>query len=373
MRKGSLSELNDEILGGGPLVTLIVPVYNTAEGPLRRCLRSLLAQDYRNIELVVVDDGSDDETVFVLNDVAKFDSRIRIIQGGHKGVSSARNLGIESSKGDWIAFCDSDDEALPNFISDALKIALSAGVDLVCGSIDWLFQGDELNPSGFGQDFCVIDKPVEVNAAAEQMLGSAKLVDFPGPNYRGRTPHAKLFNKERLGDLRYPESIAIGEDVLFNYAYIGRCRGLAICQVCWHVYYQYCSSSARTADLTPWKSSIEGVLSFRAKDESPIPYHSRCAFLSAEAITAFSRACGLRVACERGKDLLLFVGDCRCFDSDCFSGFSLSPWLSIYVQLCRRGLYGLASFYWAAKSLTKDRLKNRKLIDPSSVPVLQGE
>lgn len=369
MRNGSLSELNNEILVDGPLVSLIVPVYNTAEGPLRRCLRSLLAQDYENVEVLIVDDGSDAETVLILNDVANSDSRVRIVQGDHKGVSHARNLGIESSKGDWIAFCDSDDEALSCFISDALKIALSHGVDFVCGSVDWLYRGDEVNLSGFGREFCVFDEPVEVKEAAEQMLGMAKLVDFAGPNFRGRSPHSKLFRKEALGDLRFPEAIVISEDVLFNYAYISRCRGLAICQSCWHVYYQYRSSAIRTVDLARWKSSIDGVLSFRAKDENPTPFYSRCAFLSAEAIGSFSRACGLRIACEKGKEILLFVAERGCFGSDCFSGFSLSPWFAIYVQLCRKGLYGLASFYWVTKTLTRDRLKNERLIEPSSVTV----
>ena len=369
MRNGSLSELNSEILVGGPLVTLIVPVYNTAEGPLRRCLRSLLTQDYKNLEVVVVDDGSNNETVLVLNDVASSDSRVRIIQGDHKGVSHARNLGIESSKGDWIAFCDSDDEALPCFIADALKIALSTGVDLVCGSVDWLFQGDKLNPAEFGQEFCVVDEPAEIKVAAEQMLGPAKRVDFPGPDYRGRAPHSKLFNKKRIGDLRYPEFIAIGEDVLFNYSYIKCSRGLAICQPCWTVYYQYRSSAIRTADVAVWKSSIEGIFSLKANDENPIPYYSRCAIFSAEAIASFSRACELRIACEKGRELLTFISDLGCFGSDCFSGYSISLWLSIYMRLCRKGLYGLASFYWAVKTLTKDRLESRELIDPSSVTV----
>lgn len=369
MRNGSLSALKNEILVDGPLVSLIVPVYNTAEGPLRRCLRSLVAQDYENIEVLIVDDGSDAGTVHVLNDMANSDSRVRIVQGDHEGVSHARNLGIEFSKGDWIAFCDSDDEALPCFISDALKIALSHGVDFVCGSVDWLFQGDGVNLSGFGQEFCVFDEPVEVKAAADQMLGMAKLVDFSGPNFRGRSPHSKLFNKEALGDLRFPESIVIGEDVLFNYAYIRRCRGLAICQSCWHIYYQYRSSAIRTVDLARWKSSIDGVLSFRPKDEDPTPFYSRCTFLSAEAIGSFSRACGLHAACKRGKELLSFVGDRGCFGGDCFPRFSLSPWFAIYVHLCRKGLYGLASLYWVAKTLTRDCLKNRKLIDPASVTV----
>lgn len=373
MKYGSLYELSDRVIDDGPLVTLVVPVYNTAEGPLRRCLQSLLAQNYKNIELIVVDDGGDMETASVLNDVAITDSRIRIVQGGHGGVSHARNLGIECAKGDWIAFCDSDDEALPCFISDAMKVALSTDVDLVCGSVDWLFQGDKLNPAEFGQEFCVADEPAEIKAAAEQMLGTAKRVDFPGPDYRGRAPHSKLFNRGRLGDLRYPEFIALGEDVLFNYRFIKRSRGLAICQACWSVYYQYRSSAIRTVDVTAWKSAIEDILSFRANDENPMPYYSRCVFFSAEAIASFSRGCGFRIACEKGRELLLFVGELGCFDDDCFCGYSISVWLSIYIRLCRRGLYGLASFYWAAKTSTMDRVKNKKLIDPSSVPVLQGE
>ena len=82
---GSLCDLRGDLIGDGPLVTVVVPVYNTPEGPLRRCLRSILSQDYANIELIVVDDGSSGECVVVLNDALGADPRSRVIGGGTPG------------------------------------------------------------------------------------------------------------------------------------------------------------------------------------------------------------------------------------------------------------------------------------------------
>ena len=85
MLNGSLCDLRGDVVEDGPLVTVVVPVYNTPEGPLRRCLRSILAQDYANIELIVVEDGSSKECVAVLNDVLGSDPRSRVIEGGALG------------------------------------------------------------------------------------------------------------------------------------------------------------------------------------------------------------------------------------------------------------------------------------------------
>ena len=84
---GSLCDLRGDLIGDGPLVTVVVPVYNTPEGPLRRCLRSILSQDYANIELLVVDDGSNGECVAVLNDALGADPCSRVIGGALRGVS----------------------------------------------------------------------------------------------------------------------------------------------------------------------------------------------------------------------------------------------------------------------------------------------
>lgn len=364
---GSLCDLRGDLIGDGPLVTVVVPVYNTPEGPLRRCLRSILSQDYANIELLVVDDGSNGECVAVLNDALGADPRSRVIGGGHSGVSHARNLGIDAAQGEWVVFCDSDDEVLPSFISDALKVALSLGVEFVCGANTHLYEGDSANPAGFSGRYHAVFEQGQMAAAAKQMLGMVKYAGFDGPDFKGRGPHGRLYNRKALGSLRYDENLAIGEDVLFNYEFIIRCRSLAIVDACWYAYYQYRSSAVHASDLSLWKTSIESTISACTQGEDPAPYCTRCAELTFEAVASFARAEGLLSACGRGKHLLSFVGDLGCFSEECLRGYLPPRSLDIYVRLCRKGLYGAACWFWGLLTLIRDRASKRRLIDPLAV------
>lgn len=104
-----------------PFFSIIVPAYNS-EKHIKRCLRSIINQSFEDWEAIVVDDGSDDGTLSILN--SQIDPRIKIFSQPNKGVSAARNTGIEHAKGEYICFLDNDDEYKPNhlmIIYDFLK------------------------------------------------------------------------------------------------------------------------------------------------------------------------------------------------------------------------------------------------------------
>lgn len=98
------------------MISVIVPVYN-AEKYLHRCVDSILTQTFDNFELLLINDGSNDNSGVICDEYALKDSRVRVFHKENGGVSSARNLGLDNSKGEWIAFCDADDYALPTFLS----------------------------------------------------------------------------------------------------------------------------------------------------------------------------------------------------------------------------------------------------------------
>lgn len=113
-----------------PLISIIVPVYNS-ESTLNRCVDSILNQIFYDWELLLIDDGSIDESGKICDQYAVIDSRIKAFHKENGGVSSARNLGLDYAKGEWITFCDSDDFVYSNWLKIYVD-NISDGIDLIC-------------------------------------------------------------------------------------------------------------------------------------------------------------------------------------------------------------------------------------------------
>ena len=115
------------------LVSVIIPAYNI-EDYIGRCLDSVLSQTYKNLEILVVDDGSSDCTGEILDDYEKKDQRIRVIHKENGGVSSARNIGIEAATGDYIGFVDGDDLMEPEMYKTLVNLLKEENADIAhCG------------------------------------------------------------------------------------------------------------------------------------------------------------------------------------------------------------------------------------------------
>lgn len=112
-----------------PQITIIVPVYN-AERTLERCVRSIQAQTVVNWELLLIDDGSEDYSSKLCDEYAIQDSRIRVFHQVNGGASSARNVGLEYTKGEWVVFCDSDDWVDSNWL-ELFKNQIDNGTELI--------------------------------------------------------------------------------------------------------------------------------------------------------------------------------------------------------------------------------------------------
>ena len=104
------------------MVSIIVPVYN-AQKCIDKCLASIIGQSYENWELILVDDGSKDESFAICKAYAQKDARIRVIHTENRGVSSARNTGLDIACGEYVTFVDSDDTVHPDFLSECLQTA----------------------------------------------------------------------------------------------------------------------------------------------------------------------------------------------------------------------------------------------------------
>jgi len=104
-----------------PIISIIVPVYN-GEKYIRACVESLINQDYSNIEIILVNDGSLDSSKKIIDEIANSDNRIIAIHQENSGVSTARNHGIKKSKGDYLCFVDVDDYVTKDYVSYMYKM-----------------------------------------------------------------------------------------------------------------------------------------------------------------------------------------------------------------------------------------------------------
>lgn len=111
-------------MDSNPLLSIIVPVYNV-EAYVASCLDSLLEQDYRNIEIILIDDGSKDSSYQICQAYAERDARIKLYQQENQGLSVTRNNGLKYAKGELITFLDSDDEVLPDTYNAAIQMLMS--------------------------------------------------------------------------------------------------------------------------------------------------------------------------------------------------------------------------------------------------------
>ncbi|MCL2280811.1 glycosyltransferase [Candidatus Saccharibacteria bacterium] len=114
-RKKSIKYLNNSLRIDSPLVSVLLPAYNV-EKYIAECLDSIIAQTYQNIEIIIVDDGTPDKAGEIADEYAKKDSRIMVIHKENGGLSTARNVGLDNAKGEYVIFVDSDDIIAPTFV-----------------------------------------------------------------------------------------------------------------------------------------------------------------------------------------------------------------------------------------------------------------
>lgn len=124
-----------------PTLSVIIPVYKV-EAYLERCVNSVLNQDYRDLEVILVDDGSPDRCPQICDDFAAKDSRVSVIHKPNGGLSSARNAGIDKAKGKYIAFLDSDDQWAEGKLKQLMEDVVQSNVDMV------MFHGLSVYPDG---------------------------------------------------------------------------------------------------------------------------------------------------------------------------------------------------------------------------------
>lgn len=188
-----------------PKISVIVPVYNT-EKYLHRCIDSILAQTFSDFELLLIDDGSKDNSGRICDEYAAKDSRIRVFHKKNGGVSSARNLGLDNALGEWVTFVDSDDWVAVRYLENLHGHSLN-GVDLV---FSYATIDDGVHSRKENYPACL----VKSNNLDEIFIKN----DIAWHT----SPWAKLYKMDLINSnkLKFIENVHIGEDLIFLYSYI---------------------------------------------------------------------------------------------------------------------------------------------------------
>lgn len=197
------------------LISIIVPVYNVEEY-LERCVNSLTQQTYRNIEILLINDGSTDSSGVMCDRLAKSDKRIRTIHKDNGGQAEARNDGISASTGDYVLFVDSDDYLDIYACEELISIAVNRKVDLVS------FRERKVNCKTGDRLYTNEDENRTVVTLSGHEAGRRYLYG----EYIQHAPWCKLYRKKVLDTIRFPVG-RLAEDYATTYLYVAQCSTVA--------------------------------------------------------------------------------------------------------------------------------------------------
>lgn len=211
-----------------PLISIIVPVYNV-EHYLPRCIDSILAQTYSNLEIILVNDGSSDDSGHICDLYAERDSRIHVIHKQNGGVSSARNTALEVYSGEYLMFVDSDDYISESAVEELYKRILSDGSDMAVGKHVDIDEDGNINDS-----FC--------NWMKDAVLSKEEIF-----NQLGEKSHvtevlwAKIYKRTIFEGILFP-ALKCGEDLWAYPLILDRCKKISIVDQVIYFYFQRSNS-----------------------------------------------------------------------------------------------------------------------------------
>lgn len=239
------------------LISVIVPVYRV-EKYLERCVKSILSQTYKNLEVILVDDGSPDQCPAICDACAEKDARVKVIHQENKGLSGARNAGIDAASGEYLAFVDSDDYVSPHFIEELYQLLQDTGCAIGQCRFSYV-KGDGLVEEG-DSAFCIY-------------RGESLMEQLYGPEEKATcfvVAWNKLYRAELFKEtgIRYPEG-RIHEDEATTYRLFHEAKKLAFLDRALYGYYTENGGSITSvfsAKRLQWLTAHEERIAFFKKN-----------------------------------------------------------------------------------------------------------
>ena len=224
------------------LISVIVPVYNV-EKYVERCIKTLTQQTYRNIEIIIIDDGSPDNAGIICDELSKKDERIKVIHQKNQGLSGARNTGIDEARGEYLLFVDSDDwvhedmvEVLYHLLVDNNAQIAACGTEIV---------DDKGHIAYFSDDL----EEIKVFSTEEAMI------ELPLDERIRNVAWNKLYKKELFNDIRFPVGM-IFEDIATTYRLIDKAEIIVYCGKPLYCYYKSENSILRSEFSLKWFDKV---------------------------------------------------------------------------------------------------------------------
>ena len=220
------------------LISIIIPCFNS-EKTIEKCLISVCNQDYENIEILIINDGSTDGTLLISENFRQLDSRIKIISQENSGVSKARNVGIQNISGKLFTFVDSDDWVEKNYCSNLYEVLEKNNADIaICNEIiekpgeeNKIFQEEE--------KFEIFEK----RKAIELLLEDQHIKSYPW---------AKLFRKNLFESINFPENLEAFEDFYTMFKIFDKAKKVVKTDAKLYHYIEY--SNSLSHNLTPQRA-----------------------------------------------------------------------------------------------------------------------
>lgn len=242
-------------------VSIIIPAYNAA-ATIDECLESVVKQSYSDLEILLIDDGSTDNTFEKGKEWANRDKRIKLIRVENKGVSRARNLGIREARGVFLSFIDSDDIVAENFIECLVEMIDFNEAQCACVGIQSFKQRAEIKQFVNSHKTCLVTGNLQM-----------ELLKSIGGFMANKLYIAKII---RDNSLFLNENLSISEDLVFNFHYFSYCSSIIYTEEIFYFYRQNVSSAFNNLNNFKWFTVIDAYKELLRMDIPEETYNYLC-------------------------------------------------------------------------------------------------
>ena len=254
--------------------SIIVPVFNTSNDKLSRCINSILSQTCSDFELLLIDDGSSDECAAFLDSFTKQDDRIKIIHKKNEGSSVARNSGIQNASGKYISFVDSDDFLMPYVLDDAKKTIDKFSPDMAVGLAQRHYEDSTIKEhpvEEFNENFVL--PCTEISSFVSHILGFTNSAFTFSEGYIGDGPWSRFCKTEIVKNTLFGTEGYCSDDTVWNLEVLPKCKSIAVVRRLWYMYMINTKSKTRR-----FRPNSPSEVKFRIQQEYNLvtSYNAEC-------------------------------------------------------------------------------------------------